>query len=307
MKTIVHPTGHFDNSPANNKYIEVFPLAAAMGAEIRGVNLKDVSDSAFKEIENALYRHKMIFFRNQDISFTDHENITLRLGEFGTDAYTKGVVGHENIQPVIKEANTTTKMVFGSGWHTDSAFLECPPSIALNYGKDMPPYGGDTMFANSVLAYNNLSDAMKEMIAPLKVWMSAKNVVAAMSNEKKETEKNQKISKLGNIDLDVDTESMVRGYFHPLVRTHPVTGEKSLYVEGTYANGIEGMSEAEAMPIINFLSSFATQESFTCRLRWENNTFIMWDNRICLHQAFNDYAGFRREMYRATVMGEKPE
>ena len=147
MKNIVHPTGHFDNSPAKNKHIEVFPLAAAMGAEIRGVNLNNVSDAAFKEIESALYRHKMIFFRNQDISFTDHENITLRLGEFGTDAYTKGVVGHENIQPVIKEANTTTKMVFGSGWHTDSAFLERPPSIALNYGKDMPPYGGDTMLS----------------------------------------------------------------------------------------------------------------------------------------------------------------
>lgn len=307
MATIVHPTGHFDNSPSNNKYIEVYPLASAMGAEIRGVDLKNATDDQFKEIEYAIYRHKMIFFRNQDISFTDHENLALRLGEFGTDAYTKGVVGHENIQPVIKEKDIVTKMVFGSGWHTDSAFLQRPPSIAINYGVDMPPYGGDTMFSNSVLAYNNLSDAMKEMIAPLKVWMSAKNVVATMSAEKAKEEKNQKIEKLGNIDLDVDTESMIQGSFHPLVRTHPISGEKSLYVDRTYANGIEGMSEEEAMPLINFLSSFATQESFTCRLRWENKTLIMWDNRICLHQAFNDYAGFRREMYRATVLGEKPQ
>lgn len=306
MANIVHPTGKFDNSPSKNKYIEVFPLAAAMGAEIRGVDLKNVSDDQFKEIENAIYRHKLIYFRNQDISFTDHENITLRLGEFGTDAYTQGVEGHENIQPVIKEADTKTKMVFGSGWHTDSAFLERPPSIAINYGKDMPPYGGDTMFANSVLAYNSLSDGMKEMLAPLKVWMSAKKVVEAMQAEKAASEGN-KITNLGNIELDVDTQNMLDGYYHPLVRTHPISGEKSLYVDATYANGIEGLSEDEAMPILNYLSRFATQESFTCRLRWENNTVIMWDNRICLHQAFNDYQGYRREMYRATVLGEKPE
>lgn len=304
--SIVHPTGKFDNSPRKYKNIEVIPLAAAMGAEIRGVDLTNLSDETFSEIEDALYRHKLIYFRNQDITFTDHENITLRFGEFGTDAYTKGVKGHENIQPVIKEANTTTKMVFGSGWHTDSAFLQRPPSVAINYGKDMPPYGGDTMFANTVLAYNSLSDTMKEMLAPLKVWMSAKKVVAAMQAEKA-AEAGGKIESLGNIELDVDTQKMIEGFYHPLVRTHPVSGEKALFVDGTYANGIEGMSDDEAMPIINFLSSFASQESFTCRLRWENNTVIMWDNRICLHQAFNDYQGYRREMYRATVLGEKPQ
>ena len=306
MSNIVHPTGLFDNSPREYKHITALPLAAAMGAEIRGVDLSNVSDEAFTEIENALYRHKLIFFREQDISFTDHENLTLRLGEFGTDAYTKGVVGHENIQPVIKEATTTTNMGFGSGWHTDSAFLQRPPSIALNYGKDMPPYGGDTMFTNTVLAYNSLTPAMQKMLAPLKVWMSAKKVVSAMQAEKA-AKQGSEITKLGNIELDVDTQQMIKGSYHPILRTHPVTGEKSLYVDGTYANGIEGMSEDEAMPIINFLAKFITQESFTCRLRWQSKTFIMWDNRICLHQAFNDYEGYRREMYRATVLGEKPQ
>lgn len=310
MKDITHPTGNFDNSAKDYKKIKAIPLAAAMGAEIQGVNLSDVSDDAFKEIEDALYRHKLIFFRDQDISFTDHENLTLRLGEFGTDAYTKGVVGHENIQPVIKEATTVTKMVFGSGWHTDSAFLERPPSIALNYGKDMPPYGGDTMFSNSVLAYNSLSNGMKKIIEPLKVHMSAKNVVAAMQAEKNEKIKEAKkkgVANLGNIELDLDIEAMVNGSYHPMVRTHPISGEKSLYVDATYACGIEGLKEEEAMPIIDYLAKFATQESFTCRLRWQNKTLIMWDNRICLHQAFNDYQGFRREMYRATVKGEKPQ
>jgi alpha-ketoglutarate-dependent taurine dioxygenase len=306
IKNIVHPTGLFDNSAKEYKYITAVPLAAAMGAEIRGVDLSNVSNEAFAEIEDAIYRHKLIYFRNQDISFEDHENLTLRLGEFGTDAYTKGVVGHENIQPVIMEADADTKMVFGSGWHTDSAFLECPPSIALNYGKDMPPYGGDTMFANAVLAYNSLSPAMQKMIAPLKVWMSARNVVASMQAEKQSKELG-KVGKLGNIDLDVNTQKIIDGSYHPMVRTHPVSGEKSLFVDCTYACGIEGMTEEESRPILDYLSKFATQESFTCRLKWESKTFIMWDNRICFHQAFNDYKGFRREMYRTTVMGEKPE
>ncbi|GAF53234.1 TauD/TfdA family dioxygenase [Psychrobacter sp. JCM 18900] len=100
---------------------------------------------------------------------------------------------------------------------------------------------------------------------------------------------------------------MIEGSYHPLVRTHPVSGEKSLYVDKTYACGIEGMTEEESRPLLDFLAGFVTQESFVCRLKWYNNTVIMWDNRICLHQAFNDYDGYRREMYRAVVMGEKPE
>lgn len=305
MGTIVHPTGKFDNSAKEYKNIKVYPIAAAMGAEIEGVDLTNVDDATFKEIEDALYRHKLIIFRDQEITFDDHEKITLKFGEFGTDAYTTGVKGHENIQPVIKEPGTKTEMVFGSGWHTDSVFLEKPPSIALNYGKEMPPYGGDTMYANSVLAYNSLSDTMKEMIAPLKVWMSAKRVVSQIQSERED--KDGEIKGHGNHEFDLNVQNMLKGAYHPLVRTHPVTGEKSLFVDKTYSCGIEGMSEAEGMALINYLSDFATQEAFTCRLKWQSKTFIMWDNRICLHQAFNDYEGFRREMYRATVMGERPE
>ncbi len=305
MVNSVHPTGLFDNSAKDYQHITAHPLASAMGAEISGVDLSNVSDDVMAEIEDALYRHKMIFFRDQEISFTDHENLILQLGEFGTDAYTTGVPNHPNIQPLIKEASVATKSVFGSGWHVDSAFLERPPSIAINYGVDIPPYGGDTMFANAVLAYNSLSPAMQEMIAPLKVWMSGKNVLANMQAEK-QSQESGKVGAIGNIELDLNTQQMLEGFYHPMVRTHPVSGEKSLYVDKIYACGIEGMTDDEARPLLDFLSSFATQESFTCRLRWENNTVIMWDNRICLHQAFNDYDGYRREMYRAIVMGERP-
>ena len=298
----LHPTGRFDNGAKDYRHIEALPLAAAMGAEIRNVRISDLNDAQFAEIEDALYRHKMIFLRDQDMSQDDQEAFTRRFGEFGIDAYTTGAKDHRNIQPVIKEADTRTPMIFGSGWHTDSPFLETPPAISMLFGFDIPPYGGDTMWSNTVLAYEVLSDTMRALIAPLKVHMSAGDVVQVLSamNEGKDP------TALGNIELDVDTKAMIAGRHHPLVRTHPKSGEKALYIDHTYSLGFQGMTGAEARPILDFLKAHATQPAFTCRLRWAPKTFAIWDNRIAIHQAFNDHDGFRREMYRTTVLGEVP-
>jgi len=300
-----HPTGIFDNAPRRYDHLEVVPLAAAMGAEIRGVDISRISDAQFSDLEDALYHHKMIYFRDQDMTHDDQESFTLRFGEFGIDAYTTGASGHRNVQPVIKEAETRTRMFFGSGWHTDSPFMERPPSISTLYGADIPPYGGDTLWCNTALAYKTLSDTMKRVLAPLKVHMSAVDVIANMREEASAGDREDPTS-LGDMELDVNARSMIAGWFHPIVRTHPVSGEKALYVDGTYARGIEGMSEDEAASLLGFLRSHVTQPAFSCRLRWRPKTFALWDNRICIHQAFNDYDGFRREMYRTTVLGEVP-
>jgi len=108
------------------------------------------------------------------------------------------------------------------------------------------------------------------------------------------------------MQLDVNEQKIVAGWFHPLVRTHPKTGERALYVDHAYAPGIQGMADAEAGALLGFLTEHVTQPAFSCRLRWAPGTFAVWDNRICIHQAFNDYDGFRREMYRTTVLGEIP-
>jgi taurine dioxygenase len=304
----LHPTGGFDNSAKDYKHITAVPLAAAMGAEIRDVRISNLTDEQFLEIEDALYRHKMIYLRDQDMSNDDQESFTLRFGEFGIDAYTTGAEGHRNVQPVIKEADTRTGMIFGSGWHTDSPFMERPPSISMLFGADIPPYGGDTIWCNTVLAYHYLSDTMKQVLAPLKVHMSAVDVVGYLQKENKQTENSDgEPSALGDIQLDIDTQKMIDGWFHPLVRTHPKSGEKALFVENAYSHGIEGMTEPEADGLLTFLKQHVTQPAFSCRLRWEPKTFVVWDNRICIHQAFNDYDGFRREMYRTTVLGEVPQ
>jgi taurine dioxygenase len=304
----LHPTGVFANQAAETRHIEVRPLAAAMGAEICGVSIADLSDAAFEEVRAALFRHKMICFRDQTITHAEQEAFSRRFGPFAEDAYTQGVSGHPAVQPVIVEADQAVGMVFGAGWHTDSPFLAEPPAISMLYAVEVPPWGGDTMWANSALAYATLSDTMKAMLAPLRVRMSMGRVV-----ETAQTRQTPDATPLGRLaatrglaQLPDDIARKVAGRTHPLVRTHPVTGEKALYVDETYATGIEGLTPAEAEPLLGFLVRHLTQPAFTCRLRWAPGTYVAWDNRICVHQAFNDYQGFRRELYRTTIAGETP-
>jgi alpha-ketoglutarate-dependent taurine dioxygenase len=305
---IVHPTGRFDNHAADNRHIDVRPLSAAMGAEIRGARIADLTDAGFAEIRAALFRHKMIYLRDQRISHADQAAFSLRFGPFARDAYTKGVPGNEHVQPLIKEAEATAGVIFGAGWHTDSPFLAEPPAISMLYGVEIPPYGGDTIWANSALAYSTLSETMRRLVEPLKVHMSMRRVLANVHAHSTvdDTPLGRLAATRGQGTLPDDIARKVEGSFHPLVRTHPVSGEKALYCDETYSAGIEGLTPAEAEPILKFLVGHITQPAFTCRLRWEPGTFALWDNRLCVHQAFNDYDGFRRELYRTTVAGEEP-
>lgn len=297
----LYPPAYFDDAANGFNLIKTVPLASAMGAEIQGVDLRNVNDEQFDQIRRALFHYKMVYFRDQTLEIEHQEALTLRFGEFGTDAYTKGMPGHPNVQCLLKEASTVVDRVFGEGWHTDSPFLDRPPAVSLLYGKDVPPYGGDTWWSNAEIAYDFLSPLMKQMIDGLKVHMSAARAIAR-------TVRKDASGKpiVGEMQLSMDEEKIVAGNFHPLVRTHPVTGKKSLYVDQIYAMGIEGLTEEEAQPLLDFLWRHVTREEFMCRLRWSKGTLVMWDNRICLHKAYNDYDGQRREMYRTIVNGEVP-
>jgi len=304
----LHPTGHFDNHARTYRNIKVLPLAAAMGAEILGVDLRQTTEEQFADIQQALFHHKMIFFRGQKLSHAQHEAFSLNFGAFAEDAYTSGIPNHPNVHPLIKEADDRSEMVFGGGWHTDSPFLAEPPSITMLRSVEIPPFGGDTIWANSALAYANLSDTYKRMIQDLKVHFSMRNVLKSA-----QAGVEQRDSPIGRLGATRDLERLpedvlrkVKGNCHPLVRTHPGTGEKALYVDGAYAIGIEGMSDDEAAPILQFLVGHITQPAFTCRLRWEPDMLALWDNRLCVHEAYNDYRGYRRELYRTTIAGEVP-
>jgi len=304
----LHPTGKFDNYAAGYRHIEARPLAAAMGAEIAGASIPNLTDQQFHEIRHALFRHKMIYFRNQKLSHADHHAFSLRFGEFAEDAYTQGIAGQRDVQPLIKEANDTSKMVFGEGWHTDSPFLPEPPALTILYSVEIPPFGGDTMWANAALAYNMLSEAYQRMIQGMRVHFSIRDVLKAAQDavEVRDSPIGRLAATREQATLSDDLQRKIKGSVHPLVRTHAVTGEKSLYIDPSYAIGLEGMLAEESAPIMRYLTDHITQPAFTCRLRWEPNMLTLWDNRLCLHQAYNDYQGHRREMYRTTVAGEVP-
>src|SRR3984957_1012270 len=279
-----------------------------MGAEIGGVALAHICDEQFAEIRHALFRHKMIFFRGQKLTHEDQERFSLHFGPFAVDAYTQGVTGHRDVHPLIKEADDPSKMVFGEGWHTDSPFLPEPPSITILRSVQVPPFGGDTTWANSALAYRMLSSAYRRMIQDLRVRFSLRDVLTAAQQAVEESD--SPIGKLAatrkSERLSDDLTRKIAGNAHPLIRTHPATGEKALYVDTSYAIGIEDMLPEESAPILRFLGEHLTQPAFTCRLRWEPDMVALWDNRLCVHQAYNDYQGYRRELYRTTVVGEKP-
>jgi len=305
----LHPHGKFDNHARPYRHITALPLAAAMGAEIRGVDIGQLSDAQFAEIEDALFHHKMIYFRGQAIGHAGHHAFSRRFGPFAEDAYTDGMPGFREVQPIIKEADDRSSHVFGSGWHTDSPFLDEPPAITILRSVATPPYGGDTMFANAALALRMLGDTMRALIAGLRVRFSMRDVLASA-----QVNAEQRDSPIGRLaatrtlaELPEGLRRKVAGAAHPLVRTHPRTGEKSLYLDPSYAIGFEGMSDAEGLPLLKMLCDHLTQPAFTCRLRWEPDMLVLWDNRAGVHQAFNDYDGYRREMYRTTVAGQKPQ
>jgi alpha-ketoglutarate-dependent taurine dioxygenase len=304
----LHPTGKFDNNAARYRTLEAKPLAAALGAEISGVDVAKATDAQVEEIKHALYRHKMIYFRGQKLTHAAHEAFSLHFGPFAEDAYTKGVPGHRDVHPLIKEANDSSKMVFGEGWHTDSPFLPEPPSITSLRSVQVPPFGGDTTWANSALAYTMLSDTYQHMIQGLQVRFSLRDVLQAVHEAVEESDSpiGQLASTRKSESLSDDLRRKIKGNAHPMVRTHPVTGEKALYLDSSYGIGIEGMTPEESAPILRFLSEHITQPAFTCRLRWEPDMLVLWDNRLCVHQAYNDYQGHRRELYRTTVAGAKP-
>ena len=293
----VTPCGEFDNHPFESVHFETRPLTSAMGAEVVGPRLTELSDEAFEDFKRALYHHKMLYIRGQHLSHAEHEQWAARLGPFAVDAYTQGVPGHREVHPIIKEADVKAASLFGGGWHTDSPFLEEPPAITTLRAVEIPPFGGDTSWANCALAFRHLSRTYQDMLRPLRVHMIARNnyLTQSVLMDKPIEFSNEETRKAG-----------LEGRYHPLVRTHPETGEESLYICDTYTVGFEGMTTAEAKPIVDFLVAHCTQHAFTCRLRWEPGMVAMWDNRAAMHLGPNDYDGYRREMYRTTTAGTKP-
>jgi taurine dioxygenase len=279
-----------------NSQIEVRPIAGSIGAEIHNVDVsQDLDDRTIGDIRKALLDHCVIFFRDQKLDTERHKVFTRRFGKIFIHPNYKGMQADPEIVQITREPGD--KRIVGEDWHADTTMMPEPPMGAILYAIEVPPYGGDTLFANQYQAYEALSEGMKRMLSGLRALHSDRKVAGPQAN--RNSQRSTKVRE------DADWRETVSA--HPVVVKHPETGRKLLYVNRSYTQGFEGMTEEESRPLLDYLLEHGHRPEFTCRFRWETGSLAFWDNRCAMHNAINDYHGHRRVMHRITLAGDKPK
>jgi taurine dioxygenase len=275
----------------NYQHIEVRPIAGALGAEIHGVDIsRALEDDVVAEMRQAFLDHLVIFLRAQKATPSQQVAFARRFGAPMEYPQLKGLAEAPLITPVVKLEHERNN--FGGIWHSDTTYLPEPPMGSMLLALEVPPYGGDTMFANQYLAYEALSDGLKQTLEGLMgVSSSAKAEVTKTREDR---------MKAAGAKLKVLSAE------HPLVRSHPETGRKALYTSDAHTAHIKGWTEKESLPLLQFLWAHQVRPEFTCRFRWQVGSLAFWDNRAAMHNPINDYHGHRRVMHRVTLAGDKP-
>ena len=272
-----------------HRHIEVQPVAGSLGALIHGVNAAaPLDDEVIAEIRQALLGHLVIFFRDQKL--TPHEQLAFakRFGEPMEYPQLTGLPEAPMITPVVKLAHE--RINFGGIWHSDTTYL--PPMASMLYAVEIPPYGGDTLFANQYAAYATLSEGLRKTLDGLIGVNTSTKADASKTREER--------LKSAGVEMKVLVGE------HPVVRTNPETGRRALFVNIGHTAHFKGWTEEESRPLLEYLWQHQVKPEFTCRFQWQPGSIAFWDNRCVQHNAVNDYAGFRRIMHRVTLAGDTP-
>src|SRR5690349_2298699 len=260
--------------PPDERMIEARRIAGALGAEVRGVDLSiPLTESAVTEIRRALLEHLVIFFRDQPLTPAQFLAFAGRFGEPVEYPMVKGLEGFPKIIEVKKLEHE--RAAFGAVWHSDTTYLEKPPMASMLLARELPPFGGDTLFANMYLAYESLSDGLKNVLS---------NLRAVNSSAKADVTKTREDRIRSDGTAEAKKEFVAE---HPVVRTHPETGRKALYVNPAHTLRFSGWTEEESAPLLKFLFEFQTRPELTCRFRWLPGSIAIWDNRCAQHNPVN--------------------
>ena len=270
--------------------MDIRPLTGGLGAEIFGADVRD--GALFEDIHAAFAKYSVIVLRGQNISPEDHLEFARRFGPINVNRFFKPVDGHPEIATVLKEKDQ--KQAVGEGWHTDHSYDQIPAMGSILHAIEMPPYGGDTLFASTGAAYEALSDPMRRFLDGLTAVHSSRHAFGARTLDSEAA----KSGRLGN------AEAATQDARHPVVITHPLSGRRGLFVNPVFTTHIEGLTADESSAVLNMLFEHCRQPEFQARVRWQAGDITMWDNRATWHKAINDYHGFRRLMHRITVEGE---
>jgi taurine dioxygenase len=278
--------------------IEVRPLAGALGAELAGVDVSEPLDAAtLAELRAALLRAGVVVLRDQKLSREAQLRFARQLGDPEVHPIANGMTEHPEIIRVLKPAGE--RAFFGTSWHTDNSFFEKPTSFTILYGETVPSVGGDTVFASMELAYETLSTPVKQLLAPLAAVHSASSAYDPRTTGDAKYKGEAAITYTYSDAIWEEVQ-------HPIVRTHPETGRRSLYVNPMFTQRILDLERHESDAILAMLYAHQQRIEFQCRLRWAPGSLAIWDNRAVQHYAIDDYADFERVMYRVTLQGTKP-
>jgi taurine dioxygenase len=273
------------------RHIEVRPLAGALGAEVFGVDMAaDLDDELVREVRQAFLDHLVIFLRAQSVTPQEQVAFARRFGDPMEYPNLPGLPEEPLITPVVKLEHEHNN--FGGVWHSDTTYLPEPPMGSMLLALEVPPHGGDTLFANQYLAYEALSDGLQATLDGLMGISSSAKAEASRTVE-------DRLKEAG-----VERKALTAE--HPLVRTHPETGRKALYTSDAHTVSIKGWTEEESLPLLRFLWAHQIRPEFTCRFRWQPGSLAFWDNRAAMHNPINDYHGYRRVLHRITLAGDKP-
>ena len=274
-----------------NMQMEVRPISGALGAEIFGVDFAaGVDEETFDCIRTTFHEHGVIVIRDQDLTPEQHVAAARRFGDINVNRFFTPVDGHPEVAEVRKEPDQ--KRNIGNKWHTDHSYDDAPALGSMIYALEVPPVGGDTMFANMSLAWETLSDGMKDMLSRLEAVHSSRHVFGPGYKANPDV-----------ADRFRNPEQAVQDAVHPVVIRHPDTGRKVLYVNPTFTVRFNGWTEEESRPLLDYLYEHASKPEFTCRVEWRKGSLGLWDNRATWHLALNDYPGHRRLMHRVTIEG----
>src|ERR1700674_2744400 len=284
---------HERHGSMRNDRIEVRPVAGALGAEILNIDLaRDLGEETIGALRRAWLEHLVVFFRDQTLEPERFLRLARRFGEVIEYPFVKGIEGFPEITTEIGRENE--KMNFGGLWHSDTAYLDRPPMATMLIAREVPSFGGDTLFANMYLAYETLSEGMRRMLDGL---------VAVNSSAKTDVTRTREDRLRDGAKQDAKQQYAAE---HPVVRTHPETGRKALYVSFGHTVRFKDMTAEESAPILHYLFQHTARPEFTCRFRWQVGSVALWDNRCTQHNPINDYHGFRRVMHRVTLAGDRP-
>ncbi len=280
--------------------LDIRPVAGRIGADIHGIDLSTpLSNAEATAIRDALNAHKVIFFPGQALTPEQQLTIGRLFGEPRDTPHVASMPGYPAIIEIVKEPEETNVYNFGGDWHTDMTYLDEPAKGAVFYALEVPPAGGDTIWANMCAAYDSLSDGMKELLGGMRAVHSGARSYGTSGKYTGDVIPNKTMTVTPSEEAD-------RGEtVHPVVRTIPETGQKSLYINPNYTVRFEDMTEEESKPLLDYLVRHAQRDELCVRYRWSAGTVAVWDNRCTMHRALNDYDGHRRVARRVTIGGDR--